>query len=75
MYSKEQLEKYPFFREKLEETDLSGMLDQLKDTDIVGFFFGGCDSAQSQHKGKGKNQGNHFFFFCYTSLTDRFNLL
>ncbi|MBQ1365302.1 MAG: GGDEF domain-containing protein [Clostridia bacterium] len=29
MYSKEQLEKYPFFREKLEETDLSGMLDQL----------------------------------------------
>ena len=29
MYSQEQLEKYPFFREKLEETDLSGMLDQL----------------------------------------------
>ena len=29
MYTKEQLEQYPYFREKLMETDITGLLDQL----------------------------------------------
>ena len=61
MYSKEQLEKYPFFREKLEETDLSGMLDQLKNTDVIGLVVSGREGAHAKDQGQGKQQGNNLF--------------